>query len=97
MSEQQEEKQTKPPEEMTQMRKNLENYYKEQNAVLTAQKEYECLLADIEDARQRRVLSTMRIAQMLAPEPPAENEPEGEMPEEPTPVKRTLKKEPNNG
>ena len=96
MSEQQEEKQTKTPEEMTQMRKNLENYYKEQNAVLTAQKEYECLLADIEDARQRRVLSTMRIAQMLAPEPPAEDEPEGEMPE-PPPVKRTLKKEPNNG
>lgn len=75
----------KTPQELDKMRKDLVLYYKEQSVVLEAQKKYECLQADIEDARQRRLLSTMRIAQMLAKDP----DPEPETAKDPGPEKET--------
>lgn len=59
----------KTPEEMAQMRAKLKIYYKEQIEVLKSQKEYELLLSDIEEARLKRLLSIMKMAQLkLQPE-----------------------------
>lgn len=73
--ENQNEKAPKSPKEVAEMRKNMEDQYRNQMSLLKVQKEYENLLADIEEARYRRVLSTMRISQMLAPEQPDQEEP----------------------
>jgi len=73
--ENQNEKALKSPKEVAEMRKNMEDQYRNQMSLLQVQKEYENLLADIEEARYRRVLSTMRISQMLAPEQPDQEEP----------------------
>jgi len=59
----------KTPEELAQMRAKLKIYYKEQIEVLKCQKEYETLLSDIEDARLKRLLAIMKMAQLkLQPE-----------------------------
>lgn len=54
------------PEEYAKMRKNMIDYYKEQLAFLKPQKEYETLLADIEEARARRMAMGIRMAQMAS-------------------------------
>lgn len=54
----------KSPEELAQMRDKLKTYYKEQNEVLIHQKEYETLLADIDEAKLRRMSSIIRMAQL---------------------------------
>jgi hypothetical protein len=56
----------------------MKKFYEEQIPLLKKQQEYEGLLADIEEAKAKRVSFTLRIAQMLTP---AEAPPEGEMPE----------------
>lgn len=73
-------KQEATPEQIREWRDKMTKYYKEQVPLLRAQKEYEVLLADIEEARARRMTMTIRLAQMMTPEevepapPPEENE-----------------------
>lgn len=55
------------PEQMEKRRKDLINYYKNQTAVLEAQFKYEAVMADIEEARVKRMTMIMRQAQMTAP------------------------------
>jgi hypothetical protein len=50
-------------------------FYKRQSQILKLQKDYETLLADIEDARLRRIKATYTIAAITAgPEKPSEQE-----------------------
>lgn len=56
------------PAELKEMRDRMVKYYKEQNAVLVHQNEYEKHLADIEEHRVRRLSMNIRYAQILAPE-----------------------------
>jgi hypothetical protein len=65
-------------EEIKQMRANMQAYYKEQLPLVKIQAEYEKYLADIEEARARRISMNLRIAQMMTP--PTEPE-EGQEPE----------------
>ena len=65
-------------EEIKAYRASMKKFYEEQIPLLKKQQEYEGLLADIEEAKAKRVSFTLRIAQMLTP---AEAPPEGEMPE----------------
>jgi hypothetical protein len=55
---------SKTPEELAQMRGKLKIYYREQIEVLKYQKEYEILLADIDEARLKRMTSIVRMAQL---------------------------------
>lgn len=81
--------------ELKAYREKMIQYYKEQIPLLKSQKEYETLLADIEEARAKRVTMTMRIAQIMAG-PPQEKE---QTPNPPDPASeeqrpnRQLKKE----
>lgn len=76
------------PEEMAQFRKKAAAYYKDQTLVLEAQFKYETLLAEIEEARAKRMTMTLRMAQMMAGPPkesevdPSGNEPSPENTEE---------------
>jgi len=54
----------KTPVELLQARNKLIEYYSEQISVLEVQKEYETLLADIEDAKARRMMAIIKMAQM---------------------------------
>lgn len=54
----------KTPVELLQIRNKLKEYYSEQISVLIVQKEYETLLADIEDAKARRMMAIIKMAQM---------------------------------
>jgi outer membrane protein TolC len=69
-----EEKKEMTPEQIKDWRDKMTKYYKEQLPLLKAQKEYETVLADIEEARARRMTMTIRLAQMMAP-PEDEDEP----------------------
>lgn len=68
------------PEEIKQMRTNMQAYYKEQLPLVKIQAEYEKYLADIEEARARRISMNIRIAQMMTPpsEPTGESDSESE-------------------
>jgi hypothetical protein len=69
--------QTEPTEkELQEYRENMKKYYDVQIGLLKKQKEYEVLLADIEEARAKRISMNIRIAQMMAPPPekPTEEE-----------------------
>lgn len=57
-------------------------FYKDNIPLLKAQYEYEKLMADIEEARARRITMSVRIAQMMAG--PQEEE-ESSIPNPPTP------------
>jgi len=61
-------------EEIKQMRTNMQAYYKEQLPLVKIQAEYEKYLADIEEARARRISMNIRIAQMMAPPPEGSEE-----------------------
>lgn len=63
-------------------------FFKEQTEILTAQKEYETVLTELEELRARRALANMRVAQIMAPAPSQENEEVEEAPKS-----RSLKKE----
>ena len=63
-------------------------FFKEQTEILTAQKEYETVLTELEELRARRALANMRVAQIMAPAPSQENEEAEEAPKS-----RSLKKE----
>lgn len=55
-------------EELKVMRDRMIKYYKEQNAVLVHQNEYEKHMADIEEHRVRRLSMNMRMIQLTTPE-----------------------------
>jgi Tfp pilus assembly protein PilO len=71
------------PEEIQQQKEELMEFYKSALPQLEAQFEYETMIADIEEARLRRVMAQARIAQILAP--PMEEEDDA-------PQQRTLKR-----
>lgn len=62
--------------ELQEYRENMKKFYDTQIPLLKKQKEYELLLADIEEARAKRVTMSMRIAQIMAgpPEQPTEEQ-----------------------
>jgi chromosome segregation ATPase len=62
--------------ELNEYRENMKKFYDTQIPMLKKQKEYESLLADIEEARLKRITMNMRIAQIMAgpPEPPSQEE-----------------------
>lgn len=62
-------------QELQEYRENMKKFYDSQIPMLKKQKEYEMLLADIEEARAKRVTMNMRIAQIMAG-PPEEPTPE---------------------
>lgn len=69
--------QAEPTEkELLEYRENMKKFYDQQIPLLRKQKEYEGLLADIEEARAKRFTMSMRIAQIMAgpPEPPSQEE-----------------------
>jgi succinate dehydrogenase/fumarate reductase flavoprotein subunit len=81
------------PEEIAEMRERMQAYYDNQIPFLTKQKEYETLLADIEQARARRIEMTIRIAQMtMGPQNEEPDDMDLEKEVEESPKKRTLKK-----
>jgi hypothetical protein len=55
------------PEQLKKRREDITKNYKDQIAVLTHQLEYENLLANIEQARAKRMEMVIRQAQMSAP------------------------------
>jgi endonuclease III len=60
------------PAEVEAMRKRMTEYYKLQNPLLELQSRYETLLADIEEARCRRITMNIRLANMVAETQPKE-------------------------
>lgn len=63
----QEDKNPLTPEEILERRKVMLAFYNDQKPLLEAQKLNENLMADIEEARLRRVRATLTIGQMMAP------------------------------
>jgi hypothetical protein len=54
------------PEQLKEMRDKSSQFFKEQIPVLKLTKEYESLLADIEEARLRKWVAISRVASMMA-------------------------------
>lgn len=77
MSETNQHEQQLSPEEIEAYKKQMTEFYKSQLPMLKLQKEYEQLLADIEESRAKRMTMTIRMAQMMAG-PPPEQDPEPE-------------------
>lgn len=67
-------------EQLLEIRKRMIKYYKDQIGVLEPQAKYETLLADIEEARARRMQMSIRLAQMMAGPKEPEKNPETETP-----------------
>ena len=66
--------------QLQEIRNRMIKYYQEQNTVLAPQAKYETLLADIEEARARRMQMSIRLAQMMAGPKEPEKKPETETP-----------------
>lgn len=66
--------------QLQEIRTRMIKYYKEQITVLEPQAKYETLLADIEEARARRMQMSIRLAQMMAGPKEPEKKPETETP-----------------
>ena len=82
------------PEEIQEMRDRMNSYYDNQIPFLTKQKDYETLLADIEQARARRIEMTIRIAQMtMGPQQEDAEDSGSDQDIDESPKKRTLKKQ----
>jgi hypothetical protein len=79
-------------EEMTAKKVELIVSYKEHIELLTIQLQYETLISDIEEQRLRRLVASMRQAQIIAPAPEGSEEGE-ETPTDAPPRVRTLKKD----
>lgn len=54
------------PEQIEALRKNMTDYYTDQIPMLELQHKAESLAADLEEARLRRLVASMRIAQIMA-------------------------------
>jgi hypothetical protein len=79
-------------EEMAAKKNELIDSYKEQSEFLEVQLKYETLTADIEEQRLRRLVASMRQAQIMAPAPQESQEQEEAATDAPPRV-RTLKKD----
>ena len=86
------EKKVPTPKEMEARKKELSKFYTEQITFLITQLEYEELLTKIEDSRARRVMSQVRIAQMLSPQEPQNPEDENNQ-ETPQPTPEMVQRE----
>lgn len=60
------------PEEIAKRKKDLIKFYKDQIDFLKPQKEYYETLADIEEAKFRRLVAMMRVGQLMAPPEPTQ-------------------------
>jgi hypothetical protein len=78
------------PEEIKQMYAKMDAFRKEQIPLLKRQLEYEQLLADIEEARTKRIHMTLKQGEMLTPPSPPEVSVKHPVPPSP---ERKLKKE----
>lgn len=76
------------PEEIKKQRELMMQFYKEETPLLKARKEYETLLADIEEARLRRLVAIVRGTNLTNP-PEEPQQPEAE---EDSPVERKERK-----
>lgn len=54
------------PEQVAELKANMTAYYNDQIPMLELQLKTEALAADLEEARLRRIVATMRIAQIMA-------------------------------
>lgn len=54
------------PEQVEALRKNMTEYYKDQIPMLKLQFEAESIAADLEEARLRRLMASVRIGQIMA-------------------------------
>ena len=54
------------PEQIAELRANMKEYYEDQIPMLELQLKAESLAADLEEARLRRIVASMRIAQVMA-------------------------------
>lgn len=63
------------PEELAKRKKDLIKFYKDQIELLKPQNEYHELLATIEEAKLRRLVAMMRVAQVMAPPDPQQDGP----------------------
>lgn len=95
MSEEQDQDREPTPEELAEYREKMNKFYEEQLPLLRLQKEYETLLADIEEAKTRRVTMVIRQAQMLTPpaQPPGDGQGGERDQKEGGEKKRSLKKD----
>lgn len=81
--------------ELKAYRENMTKFYKEQIPYLKQQKEYECLLADVEEARAKRYTMTLRLIQMTTPpQGPPEARPEAPQENAPDAPKKERKLKP---
>ncbi len=55
------------PEEIKKQRELMMQFYKEETPLLKARKEYETLLADVEEARLRRLVAIVRGTNLTNP------------------------------
>jgi len=57
------------PEELAEMRKRTLDFYKSRISFMKVQLEYERLAADIEEAKLRGLMATLKMAHITAPNP----------------------------
>jgi len=74
MSEELNQQQELSPEELAEMRKRTLDFYKSRISFMKVQLEYENLAANIEEAKLRGLMATLKMAHITAP--PAESEEE---------------------
>jgi len=55
--------------EMEKRQKEVQAFYEEQIPFLKVQKEYESLIADLEELELKRLMISSKLAQMVAPDP----------------------------
>jgi succinate dehydrogenase/fumarate reductase flavoprotein subunit len=69
-SEKPQEEREPTPEEVAAYRAEMDKFYDEQLPLLKKQREYEITLADIEEARTRKMTMVLRQIQLSTPPPP---------------------------
>lgn len=87
MDEQPEQQRALTPEEITQRKKEMEEYYDTEIPFLTKQLQYEMIITQLEEARARRCTAQLTIANIMAKAPEEPEEPKEESKE------RKLKKD----
>jgi hypothetical protein len=66
------------PEEMAEQRKKMDDFYSDNIPLLEKQLHYEGLLADIDEARLKRMMVRQKLIEMSSPAPrPGDTPPEG--------------------
>lgn len=78
MSEEKVEQEKLTPEQVKAYKENMKKFYEDQIPYLKKVKEYETLLADIEEQRTKRTEMMLRMAHMTTPQEPAMTQEEKE-------------------